>query len=262
MEENNVQWQEPPPSEQIKKVEEEPQMSEVATLGNIFFEPGRTFEDLRRKPRFLMAGVIILVLITLFQVLFIQKVGYERLIRARIEASPQTQQLSKEQIDQIIEQQSSPVFKGISYAAAPVVIAIVFLLGGLIYWLGANAMGGSASFLHGLSVWIYSSLPPTLLFVLANIIVLFLKSVDDMDLSSAQSGMVQANPAFFIDAKAQPVLAAVLSSFDLFAIWGWILAAIGLQKIAKISSGAAWAIVLILGLVGITGRVLMAFLFG
>lgn len=255
-------WQAPPPPKDIKKIEEPPQMSEAATLGNIFFEPGNTFEDLRRKPRFIMAGIIIIIAVSLFQIVFIQKVGFERIVRARIDASPQTEQMSKEQKDIIVEQQSSPVFKGISYAAAPIVMIIVFLLGGLIYWLGANAMGGSAGFLHGISVWIYSSFPPTLIFMLANILVLFLKSVDDIDLTTSQSGLIQANPGFFIDGKSQPVLAALMSGIDLFAIYGWVLAAIGLQKVAKISSGAAWAIVLILGLVGVTLRVAWAAIFG
>jgi hypothetical protein len=263
MEENNVnEWQEPPLPEEIKKIEEPSQMSEVETLGNIFFEPGRTFEDLRRKPRFLMAGVLIIIAVSAFQILFLQKIGYENIVRARIDSSKQTENMSKEQKDQIIQQQSSPVIKAISYVAAPIFIIIMFLLGGLLYWLGANAMGGSARFLHGLSVFTYSSLPPTLVFMIANIVVLFLKSADDIDLTTSQSGLIQANPAFFIDGKAQPVLAALLSGLDFFAIWGWILAAIGLQKVAKISSGAAWAVVLILGLVGITLKVIGALIFG
>ena len=58
MEENNVnEWQEPPPPEDIKQIENPPQMSEVETLGKYFIEPGRTFEDMRRKPRFLIAGI-------------------------------------------------------------------------------------------------------------------------------------------------------------------------------------------------------------
>lgn len=256
------EWQAPPLPEEIKQIENPPQMSEAATLGNIFFEPGKTFEDMRRKPRFVMAGIIILVVITLFQVLFIQKIGYERIVRERIESNSRMEQMSKEQKDQIIEQQSSPVFKAIGYAAAPIVLIIVLLLGGLLYWLGANAMGGSAKFLHGLSVWVYSMMPPTLILMLANFLVLFLKSPDDIDIMTSQSGLVQANPGFFIDGKAQPVLAALLASFDLFAVWGWILAAIGLQKVAKISSGAAWGVVLILALVGITARVVIALVFG
>lgn len=257
---NNGEWQAPPPPELIKK--EEPQMSVPATLLNVFFDPGATFEDLRKKPRFLIAGLITIVAFTIFNAAFIQKVGFEKLVTARLDSNERIQQLDAEQKSKIIEQQTGTAAKVISYVAPPVVFVIIFLLGGLIYWLGANAMGGSAGFLQGLSVYIYSSLPPTLIFVLANIVVLLIKSVEDIDLGSAQNGLVQANPSMFLDTKSMPALAAALSAFDLFAIWGWVLAAIGLQKVAKISSGAAWAVVLILGLVGVTLKVVAALVFG
>jgi len=38
------------------------EMSTPQTLTSIFFEPGRTFEALRSRPRFLIAGLILLVL--------------------------------------------------------------------------------------------------------------------------------------------------------------------------------------------------------
>lgn len=262
MDPENREWQEPPLPEEIKAETEQPQMSEGATLGNIFIEPGRTFEDLRRKPRFLLAGLIIIIAVTAFNALFIQKVGYERLVRERLESNERIQQMPADQKEKLIEQQSGTIAKTIGYIAPPIVFIVIFLIGGLLYWLGANAMGGNARFLHGLSVWVYSSLPPTVLFILANLLVLMLKSVDEIDLSTAQSGLVQANPSMFINAKEMPALAAALSAFDLFAIWGWVLAAIGLQKVAKISSGAAWAIVLILGLVGVAIKVVMALIFG
>lgn len=256
------EWIEPPPPADVKKAEEPPRMSEVATLGNIFFEPGNTFEDLRRKPRFILAGLIMIFLISLFQILFIQKVGFENLVRARIEGSSQTESLPKEQKDKIIEQQSGSIAKAITYAVVPVISIIVYLLGGLIYWLGANAMGGSAKFLHGVSVWVYSSLPPTILFVFLNVIVLFLKSVDDIDLTSGQGGLAPTNLGYFISSKSQPVLASLLGGIDLLAIYGWFLAAIGLQKVAKISSGSSWAIVLIFGLFALTLKVVWAAIFG
>src|SRR5690606_13861036 len=139
-----------------------------------------------------LAGLIIIIAVTAFNALFIQKVGYERLIRERFEANERVQQMPADQREKLIEQQSGPIAKAIGYVAPPLFFVVVFMLGGLIYWLGANAMGGSARFLHGLSVWIYSSLPPTVLFILANLIVLMIKSVDEIDLSTAQSGLVQA----------------------------------------------------------------------
>lgn len=254
----NSEWQAPPIPEQIPRSDEEPQMSEVGTLGGIFFEPGKTFEDLRRKPRFLLASLIMIVLITAFNFLFINKIGFEQMIRSRIESNERVMQMPVEQREAIIAQQTSPVIKYISYAAAPIVIVIIFLIGGLIYWLGANAMGGSATFLRGVSVWVYSSFPPTIVSMLANMLILLLKSNDDIDIASSQSGLIHANPTFFMDVKSTPVLAAVLGTFDVFFIWGWILAAIGLRVVGKISSGAAWAIVLIVALLNVAVRVVGA----
>ena len=45
-------------------------------------------------------------------------------------------------------------------------------------------------------------------------------------------------------AESSPVLVAVLSQFDLLRFAGLVLAAIGLRKVARISSGSAWGVVL------------------
>jgi hypothetical protein len=252
------EWQAPPPPIDNTPPVEPAQMSEVGTLGSIFFEPGATFEDLRRKPRFLLAGLLMLALFAAFNVLFVQKIGFERMARERLESSSFYQNQSPEAKAATLRQQTSPVFEYITYAVVPFALLISFLIGGLIYWLGTNAMGGTATFLRGLSVWIYSSFPPTVVSILANILVLFLKSADDIDVAASQNGLIQASPAFFIDAKTSPVLNAVLGTFDVFFIWGWILAAIGLRIVGKISTGAAWAIVLIVALLNVTFRVVTA----
>lgn len=257
IEQNEPEWEAPPLPEEIEDVKEPAQMSEVATLGNIFFEPGNTFEDLRRKPRFIMAALISIVVISLFQIAFVQKVGFERIMRERLESSASVQQMPEDQKQKMIEQQSGPIVKAITYAVTPIAIIVVFLLGGLIYWLGANAMGGSARFLQGLSVFVYSGFPPTLIAMLANFLILFLKSADEIEIASSQSGLIQANPSFFIG-KGSPVLSALLATFDLFSIWGWILAAIGLKIVGKISTGAAWAIVIVVALIGVAFRVVGA----
>jgi len=251
-------WEAPPPPEQILKTDEQPQMSEVGTLGSIFFEPGATFEDLRRKPRFLLAALIMVALFTAFIVAFNTKLGFERIARERLESSSWYQNQSPEQKETTLRQQTTPVVQGITYAVAPLAFLISLLIGGLIYWLGANAMGGSATFLRGLSVWVYSSFPPTVVSFLANFLVLFLKSADDIDIAASQNGLIQASPAFFINMKTSPVLGAVLGTFDVFLIWGWILAAIGLRIVGKISSGAAWAVVLIVALLNVAFRVIIA----
>ncbi len=262
-EQSQDEWQAPPLPEEIKKTDEAPRMSEVATLGNIFVSPGETFEDLRRKPRFIMAILVMMFLATAFQFLFTQKMGEERMRSFMVEQvnkSPMIQSMPPDQKQQAVENglKTSAVTKYL----IPVFMLIVFAIGGLIYWLGANAMGGSMTFLRGVSVWVYSSFPPAVVSMLASILILFLKSPDDIDIAASQSGLIHANPAFFLNTKTMPVLGALLGTFDLFFIWGWILAAIGLSVAGKISKGAAWAIVLLVALINIAFRVIGAYFSG
>ena len=253
--------EDPRPSEAI--VTDPPQMSEVSTLLGIFMEPGRVFEDLRRKPRFILGAVIIALLMTAYGFGLYYKVG-EKAVRSmvaeQIEKSPQTASMPAEQKNGMIEMNMS-IQKYIRYAI-PIFVFISFVVGGLLYFLGSKAFGGNGGFMHAVSVWIYSSIPPTVVAMIANFIVLALKTSDEIDLASSQRGVIQANPSFLIDGKAQPVLATIIGTLDLFMIWGWILAAIGLRITNRISSGSAWGIVIIFALLGVLGRVVGAFFSG
>lgn len=242
---------------------EEPQMSEVATLGNIFFEPGNTFEDLRRKPRFILATVIVSLLVTAYGFGLYYKVGdrgVRQFIVEQIEKSPQTSAMSGEQKTGAVDMQMT-ISKVVRFAM-PIIVAISLFIGGLLYWAAGKAFGGGGTFLHGVSVWVYSSLPPTVIAMIANFIVLAFKSVDEIDLATSQRGVIHANPSYFIDGKASPVLATLVGTLDLFMIWGWVLAAIGLRITNKISSASAWGIVIIFALIGILLRVVGAFFSG
>ncbi len=262
-EQNESEWQAPPPSEKIVQEKELPRMSELATLGNIFIEPGAVFEDMRRKPRFIMATVIICILATAFTFALQQRIGedrYEGFFKQQVEKSSQTASMSSEEKQNIVDSQIL-VTSGTRYFV-PVFILIFFLIGSLLYWLGAKAMGGAMTFLQAVSVYVYSSFPPTVVSFLANFVVLFLKSPDEIDIATSQRGVVNANPSMFINGAEMPVLSTLVSVFDFFVIWGLILAAIGLHKTGRISKGAAWAIVLIITLIGLTFRVVGALISG
>ncbi len=260
---NAAEWQAPPPPVDTATQQEPPQMSEAATLGNVFVSPGETFEDLRRKPRFILAILIMMILTGVFSFLFVQKMGEDRMknfMVEQMEKNPQMQSMPPEQKERMIE--TNQQIAGYTRFAIPVFLLIGFAVGGLIYWLAGKAMGGSGSYWHGLSTWVYSSMPPLVVAMLANFLILFLKSADEIDIATSQSGLVHANPSFFIDAKSSPVLATLLGTLDFFQIWGWILAAIGLQKVMKLSQTSAWAIVIILALVSLTFKVVTALFSG
>lgn len=256
-------WEPPPPPEKIEAVTDPAQMSEVSTLFNIFIEPGKTFEDLRRKPRFILATIIIALITGGWIFALYQKVGdsaLRQMVVEQIDKSPQVASMPAEQKAGAISmnmtiQKAMPII-------VPVIVIISMFVGGLFYFLGGKAFGGSGRFFHGVSVFVYSWLPPAIVSAVANFIILAFKSTEEIDLVTAPRGLVKANPSMFIDGKEMPVLATILGSFDLFMIWGWVLAAIGLRITNKISSGSAWAITIIFALLGVLSRVVGAFFSG
>ncbi len=266
---NQTEWQAPPLPEQINRNEgEPPQMSEAATLGNIFFSPGETFADLRRKPRFILALLIMIFAATAYQFLFAGKMGEAR-IRSftleQMEKNPRMQSASPEDKERAAKM--AMTISTVTRYLFPVFMLLFIAVGALIYWLAGKAMGGEGSFWHAVSAFVYSSFPPTIVATLANILILFLKAatetgIDEIDIATSQRGLIHANPAYFLDGKAMPVLSTLVGTLDFFQIWGWILAAIGLQKLMKLSKSSAWTIVLILAFVSLALRVVSAYFSG
>lgn len=261
---DQTEWQAPPLPEEINRnTDEPPQMSEAATLGNIFVSPGETFTDLRRKPRFILALLAMIIVTTAFQFLFVNKLGEARMksfIVEQLDRSPQAQGMSAEQKQNAAEMNLK--ITGYTRYFFPVLLILGIAIGALIYWGAGKAMGGDGNFWHAVSAFVYSSFPPTVVAMLANILILFLKSADDIDIANSQRGLIHANPAFFMDGKTMPVLATLIGTLDFFQIWGWILAAIGLQRLMKLSKSSAWTIVLILALVGLAFRIVGAYFSG
>ena len=250
------------PSTSYARSDVAPQMSTPQTLTSIFFEPGSTFDALRARPRFLVASLILAALMTVFTIALFQKLGFENFMRQQIENSPRTAQMTPEQKEQAISMQTSPIVKGISYASPPIFILITFAAGGALYLLGSMLMGGAISYKQALSVWVYSSFPPTILSLIANFLILFLKSADDIDPSRGGGNLVRANLGGLLGPDASPVLAAVLNTFDIFTFFGLFLGALGLRKVARLSSSSAWVVVLGLWLVGIVLKIGWASIFG
>jgi hypothetical protein len=252
----------PPPRLPESELSAGPTMSTAETLGNIFFEPGRVFESLRARPRFLAAGLILIAVTMAFTALFFQRVGYENAMREAIENSPRSSKLSPEQKENALELYQKPYIKALTYATPIIGITMAFAIGAALYMIGVMAAGNRISYPQALSVWAYSSFPPALLTGLLSIVLLFLKSPDDIDPSQLRGGIVHADLGVLVNAKASPVLAAALGSIDLFAFYGLFLAALGLRYVARLSSGQAWGIVLTIWIIKVVIRIIWATAFG
>jgi len=235
MSDPNQQWQPPPPPPLASTEETGPDMSTGATLTGIFFEPGRTFEALRKRPRFLIAGLVLLVLTIGVTALVYQRVDMGQYIRDKMERNPRNANQTEEQKEMGVK-----IGKIAGAVGIPASVPFTIAAGAALYLLGVMAFGGSISYKKSLAVWVYSSFPPAIFGTIIAVLVLFLKSADTID----PEHLLVTNPGAFMSSDSSPVLVALLSQFDLLKFYGLFLAAIGLRKVAKISSGSAWGIVI------------------
>jgi hypothetical protein len=230
------QFQPPPPPSFGETPEPATEtLSTAATISGIFFEPGRVFEALRFRPRFLVASIIILLFTVGVTVAVYQRVDMGQYIREKMEKSPRNANATPEQKETGVK-----FGKIAGMVGVPLSVPVTIAAGAALYLLGVMAFGGSITYKKSLAVWVYSSLPQTVLGCVIAVLVLFLKTADTVD----PEHLLFTNPGALMGPDASPVLVATLSQFDLLRFYGLVLAAIGLRKIAKLSSGSAWGVVL------------------
>ena len=231
----------------------EQDMSTLETLTSIFFEPSRTFEALRNRPRFLVAGLILFVLTAAITAALYLRVDMGQFIRDQMEKSPNSAQQTEQQKEMGVR-----IGKIMGAVGVPASVPVTIAAGAALYLLGALAFGGSLGYKKALAVWVYSSIPPAVFSTFVIILVLFLKPPDTID----PEHLLVTNPGAFMSTESSPGLVAFLSQFDLLRFYGMFLAALGLRKVGKMSSGGAWGVVITLWLIGLVLAVGAKALFG
>jgi hypothetical protein len=201
----------------------------ISPLGRVFgvlFSPGKTFEDIVRKPSWLLPFVIFVALVVAVCVCLNMRVNWRDYISQQIEKSSQASQLSAEQKEQRIEggAKYAPVF---TYVGGIGVQVIIFFAIASIMWGAYSLLGGaSTNFSTALGITAHAfmtSLVSTPLFIL----ILFLKPYGTVDLDNP----LASNLAALLPDESAKWLVALCKSFDIFVFWILILLAIGFSAV-------------------------------
>lgn len=262
----------PPPPPPTLQMTTKPSLSVIGTLANAFFNPGRAFDSFREvttfgqaAARFVIAAAIIVIALVTYNLAYLARFDYARITRAAMEVSPQTARMSEQQREQAVKMQQTPTFLTITlvtrFGGLIVITLASFFLGGLIYWLGAMLFKSKIKYLQALLVWTYASLPVIVIWLLVNLIVLWLwPPTTNMAIITGNNGVVHANlgALFTVTSLPIPVHVVALSSFDLFEFYGLGLAVFGLRKVAGIHWLASFGVVIFVWLIGLMYRITTA----
>jgi len=210
-------------------------------LVGALFAPGETFEDIARKPDFLVpilffvligyAAVFVIVPLIDYDAMFAQQ---EETIRKR---NPNVSSADIAQMNRV-----GKAFARGAFYVSPVLQIGIFALIALILWGAFRLMGGDGRYPQAFSATLYAWVPQVIKSIAGAIVAKAQGSLNP----ETMAALVKSNPAFLVDFKEQPVLFTLLSTLDVFTIWSIILFVFGFAAISRFSRAKSAAIIITL----------------
>lgn len=246
----------------MPEAQAEPQaaISPFGRVIGVFFSPKATFEDIARKPSWVLPILIWTALSVISVVALNQRMNWRDYIIQQMDKNPRAAQLSADQK----QQQADMAVKftvPIVYASGFLVPICWSLFVGLVMWGAYNLLAGAgARFSQSFSIAAHAGLVGlgivgTALFLL----VLFLRQPGTVD----PDNPVATNLAVLLPEDSAKWLVTLCKSIDVFSFWTLILIAIGFAAVnpRKLKGARSFTIALTVWAVYVVLRVGWAFIF-
>ncbi|PWT89054.1 MAG: hypothetical protein C5B55_12025 [Blastocatellia bacterium] len=237
----------------------EPPLSPIQKLIGIFFEPTRVFRNLRVHPHWVAAFVAIAVLSVVYTFTFTQRVTPERIVNHTIDKlgelgppfAPPPDRLEAMRAQQL-EDAKNPIQRA-GTAAKTFVGAFCFTcVVAALYLLAVLAFGGRINFWQSLAVVFYAAVPVIAIQKILSLVILFIKSPDDIHPILGQETLIQDNLGILFKPADHPVLFVMATYIGVLSFYGLWLRARGLQSGGiRVNSSAAWGAAITLWVLGL-----------
>lgn len=230
----------------------EPTPNSFARIIGALFSPGETFASVARKPDWVVPLLVILVLGYVNSAILMPRMDWEGMANEQIEMMrAQNPNMPQEQAERVAK--VGPAMGKVFGWVGPLLGVIWYLIIAGVLLLAFRLAGGEGDFKQAFSATLYAWFPLVLNFIVIAVVVLIRGTVNPLHMAT----LVKSNPAFLVDMKAQPVMFALLSSFDVFTIWTIILLIIGFAALARTTKAKAatlvlslWFVCILLKLIG------------
>ena len=200
------------------------ELSEAGRLSGVFHAPAETFPDVAERGHWWIPALIMVVIGMIFAALFVQRVGYDRMIQKSFESSTQLQELPADKKAEAMAMQRKmmpPIMFGGPVAFT--LIGIVIVAGVLLFVMN-GLMDAGLRYKHALNICSYAMLPASVVSSALMCVVMYLKSPDEFDIERA---LAFNAGAFLNPDSTSKYLVSLATSFDLFTFWMIALMAIG-----------------------------------
>lgn len=216
---------------------EPPKMTTWQRLANIFLSPGEVFEDINRKPDFVLPLILITVLSLGFYLIVNWQLKLDPRETAKAAVEKQLEQQGKRMRD-LSEKEREAYEQGIEFSVAiqkyafvlvliVVPLGITFFAG--IYYIGSLLIRGQTSFVKVFAMTTYASFVVDSVKGLLTVLIVAIRP-PDMD-AILQQNFITSNLTVFASRTTPQWLFALFQQFDFFSFWFISLISIGLAAI-------------------------------
>jgi len=237
--------------------ETEARLSWFEKVTGIFYEPARVFRNLRVHPYWFGALLTIWVLTQIYSTAFIQRITPERIVDHTVEKlsqmgppfAPPPEALDKIRTDQL-EALKNPVQRVGTALKSLVALFCLGAIGAGVSLLLILVFGGRTNFWQVLAVTLYATLPIVAIQKILGLVILYLKSPDDLHPILNQETTLQDNLGILFSPANHPILFVMASFIGFTSFYGLWLRAKGLHYgSTKVSKGAGWGVAICLWVV-------------
>lgn len=237
-------------------------MESLKRMVGVLVAPGDTFRKIAERPTWAVALVVLILLGVAVAAVASQKIDVDAerdLIRQQIE---ERQGLRGDELESQVE-----TIVGINAKVRPftplivvVVGTAIYLLIAVIFMVGARLAGGEIDFRQSFSTTLHGMVPQGVAALITLPIILSRESIDP---EAAQRGsFLPSNLGVLAPEDASTLVQSLLSSLDFFTLWSIVLLVIGYSVVARLSKGAAAALIVGAWVVWVALKVGLAALFG
>lgn len=202
--------------------EEEKNKVEKPSLLGMITDPRTQLERIRYNPKILVAFIIVTLLTVVGMVLLMFQVDF-------IGDDPLLNDMGEEEL-MFVTIVSQVVFVVVGLFTP----AVAILINALVYFIVAKIISATVTFKQLFSMTLYIYIISVLGLIINGLAFVVTGNADPDLLLTSLNSIVGAEGA----------LGAVLNAIEIFAIWGYIVTALGLQIVARFSKGLSWGIVI------------------
>jgi hypothetical protein len=221
--------------------------SSFRNLTQALISPGEAFAALAKRPRFLLALLLLVLVATLSVYLSMQKVDAGEMLRVLEERGKEFPPKLHDDPERLkaFSLWSATIWTPIAFSGFLFLEAALFMV---IY----RMLGSELTFRQSAATAVHAGLPLVVASVVGIAVALGREQIGFLDIESG--GLVPSNLGFLASEETSRAMRALLTSVDLFSAWCIVLLATGYRIVARVTEGTAWAVTLTLWTVGILAK--------